>query len=346
MDSKQHTQPSSTVAPKPRIEFVDLAKGFCIILVVLFHLQLYMAYYTPFDWMARSFRMPLYFILSGLFFKEYEGFLGFLKRKTNKLLIPFLAFYLLSNLVLPFLGSLVGLCSFNWKMPFAFFLERSWPNVAIWFLWCLFSMNLAFYTIVLIAKKGNKYKIAIMLALSFLLGAVGYTLSQKQVQLPFFWDTACTAMPFFCMGYIMNKYTDILRPNKFDKYILPMILVLALATKLLANNTLDYKNNIYLMSFPRIYICGICGTLCVLFIAKVFKRIPFISYWGRYSIIILVTHYELRPLFVETVRLLGLPEYATLIISLVLMMFSYMLIIPLMIKFFGYVTAQKDVIEV
>ena len=142
MDSKQHTQPSGTVAPKPRIEFVDLAKGFCIILVVLFHLQLYMAYYTPFDWMARSFRMPLYFILSGLFFKEYEGFLGFLKRKTNKLLIPFLAFYLLSNLVLPFLGSLVGLCSFDWKMPFAFFLERSWPNVAIWFLWCLFSMNL------------------------------------------------------------------------------------------------------------------------------------------------------------------------------------------------------------
>ena len=137
MDSKQHTQPSGTVIPKPRIEFVDLAKGFCIILVVLFHLQLYMAYYTPFDWMARSFRMPLYFILSGLFFKEYEGFLGFLKRKTNKLLIPFLAFYLLSNLVLPFLGSLVGLCSFDWKMPFAFFLERSWPNVAIWFLWCL-----------------------------------------------------------------------------------------------------------------------------------------------------------------------------------------------------------------
>ena len=346
MDSTPQTQTAGSKTSKPRIEFVDLAKGFCIILVVMFHLQLYMAYYTPFDWMARSFRMPLYFILSGLFFKEYEGFLGFLKRKTNKLLIPFLAFYLLSNLVIPWIGSLLGWCEFNWKMPFAFFLERSWPNVAIWFLWCLFSMNLVFYGIVLLAKKSSKYQIVIMLALSFLLGAVGYTLSQKKVELPFFWDTACTAMPFFCMGYILNKFTDILRPNKWDKYILPMILILALATKLLANNTLDYKNNVYLMSFPRIYICGICGTLCVLFIAKVFKKLPLISYWGRYSIIILVTHYELRPLFVETVRLLGLPDWGTLLVSLVLMMLSYLLIIPLMIKFFEYITAQKDVIAV
>jgi hypothetical protein len=60
----------------------------------------------------------------------------------------------------------------------------------------------------------------------------------------------------------------------------------------------------------------------------------------------LVTHYELRPLFVETVRLLGLPDWGTLLVSLVLMMLSYLLIIPLMIKFFGYITAQKDVIAV
>ncbi len=345
MDSTLQTQKNSTITSKPRIEFVDLAKGFCIILVVFFHLQIYTGYHTTFDWMARSFRMPLYFILSGLFFKEYEGFLGFLKRKTNKLLIPFIAFYLLANLV-RWIASLFGVITYSWETLFAFFFERRFPNLAIWFLWCLFSMNLIFYGILMLAKKNSKYQIVIMLVLCFLLGTLGYTLGQKKIELPLFWDTACTAMPFFCLGYILNKFTDILRPNKWDKYILPMILILALATKLLANNTLDYKNNVYLMSFPRIYICGICGTLCVLFIAKVFKKLPLISYWGRYSIIILVTHYELRPLFVETVRLLGLPDWGTLLVSLVLMMLSYLLIIPLMIKFFGYITAQKDVIAV
>lgn len=38
----------------------------------------------------RGMRMPLYFILSGLFFKDYGGFLNLLVKKANKILIPFL----------------------------------------------------------------------------------------------------------------------------------------------------------------------------------------------------------------------------------------------------------------
>ena len=78
-----------------RIEWIDLANGICIILVVLFHV----CHEYPLEVQISSFRMPLYFILSGLFFKQYEGFIGFLKRKTNKLLIPFLffLFFTLSN---------------------------------------------------------------------------------------------------------------------------------------------------------------------------------------------------------------------------------------------------------
>ena len=52
-----------------------------------------------FEMQMHTFRMPLYFILSGLFFKEYEVFWGFLKRKTNKLLIPFIFWYGISSLI-------------------------------------------------------------------------------------------------------------------------------------------------------------------------------------------------------------------------------------------------------
>ena len=38
------------------------------------------------------------------------------------------------------------------------------------------------------------------------------------------------------------------------------------------------------------YVSGITGTLCVLFISKAIVKIPFISYIGRYSIMLLVTH--------------------------------------------------------
>lgn len=71
---------------KPRIEFIDLAKGLCIIIVIINHIR-------PFDIPGfQSMRMPLYYILSGLFFKDYGGFVSLLIKKMNKLLIPFLFF--------------------------------------------------------------------------------------------------------------------------------------------------------------------------------------------------------------------------------------------------------------
>ena len=56
------------IVEKKRIEFIDLAKGVCILMVVMGHCGF------PIDipgW--EIVRMPLYFILSGLFFKDYGG---------------------------------------------------------------------------------------------------------------------------------------------------------------------------------------------------------------------------------------------------------------------------------
>ena len=81
-----------------RVEFIDLAKGICILLVVFSHSAF--DYGNRFDTAMTSFRMPLYFVLSGLFFKEYHGFGEFFVKKVNKLFIPFAFFYVLSAWVL------------------------------------------------------------------------------------------------------------------------------------------------------------------------------------------------------------------------------------------------------
>ena len=65
-----------------RIEFIDLAKGICIILVVLLHIV--PSANIP---ELRFIRIPLYFILSGLFFKDYGSFRNFLKKKVNNILL-------------------------------------------------------------------------------------------------------------------------------------------------------------------------------------------------------------------------------------------------------------------
>lgn len=78
---------------KKRIDFIDLAKGICIIMVVVGHCG---ATINIPGW--EIVRMPLYFILSGLFFKDYGGWVKFLIQKTNKILIPFLFFIYLPTL--------------------------------------------------------------------------------------------------------------------------------------------------------------------------------------------------------------------------------------------------------
>ena len=75
LDHKE-TKKMSVMTTTKRIEFIDLAKGICIILVVMGHCGV--SHDIPGYEMVR---MPLYFILSGLSFKDYGGFETCLLRK-------------------------------------------------------------------------------------------------------------------------------------------------------------------------------------------------------------------------------------------------------------------------
>ena len=82
---------------KKRIEFIDLAKGVCILQVILIHCG-----YSFEPAGLRALRVPLYFVLSGMFFKDYGGFISTVWKKTNKLIIPFLFFFLLAHCIVSF----------------------------------------------------------------------------------------------------------------------------------------------------------------------------------------------------------------------------------------------------
>ena len=71
-----------------RIQWVDLAKGICMILVVWIHVRIHYRsfHFVKFNWVALVcyyFRMPLYFFLSGLFFKTYDSYRTFLGDKIQ-----------------------------------------------------------------------------------------------------------------------------------------------------------------------------------------------------------------------------------------------------------------------
>lgn len=345
---------SINVKNSVRLDFIDLAKGFCILLVVLTHVETYFNFNYPGEIGLKIFRMPLYFFLSGLFFKEYDGFVGFLKRKTNKLLIPFLFFFFTSSVCLPILLNMVGVHIRNaeligWKTLFVLFhpSQRVFPNGPIWFLLCLFILNILFYSCKIVSLKLHKnIQSLFLIFISFTLGLIGHWLGRNHIPLLFYSDIALSAMPFFCIGYIFRKYTNLLVPNRFDKYNGLIIIFCAVYTFIFAQGV-SYINNGYCHPFIM-YSCGLTGTIMIILIAKKIRKLPFISFYGRYSIIILCTHNLLLGAIVPIIKKFTSNSNELIgVLSVLILLFAlYLIIIPLCLKYLPYVTAQKDIIPI
>ena len=328
-----------------RIEYIDLAKGFCIILVVFHHANLAL---NDIDFALRdamcAFRMPLYFFLSGLFFKSYEGYTGFLKRKVNKLLIPFLFFHVVSFFVVPLLNKK----TLEWHVIWDFlFRQYNGLNGPLWFLLCLFLVNQIFYVTHQIAHC-TKYPLWVLMGISFILGGAGYYTGGTPYNIDAMnIGTALTAMPFYCMGYLFNRHTEILRPNKWDAYLVPLAFICISYTIITVDGMSKYFINQYECNIFVTYTAGMSGILFILFISKFLTRLPVVSNFGRFSIIILVTHMPLMQRVMPLVFRLHLPYWwMESILGTIIVLLASIAIIPLCRRFLPYVTAQKDLIPI
>lgn len=344
----------ATPATKQRIQYIDLAKGFCILLVVASHILAFYRTQLPYDSVLKCFRMPLYFFLSGVFFKQYENFGGFVKRKINKLLIPFLFFYVTLGIILPwalYQWCGIKLLSYNPRFDFLQNLAQVWtlekfPNAAIWFLICLLEVNLIFYVIFMVARRVRWHATYLIAAMSVACGALGMTLSYCHINLPCFIDSALTSMPFFALGYILNRKTRVMYNGwRCDKWLWVVVLVCVPLLFWLAY-PLDYRCNYFAGCYLTAHLCGVVGTIMTIFLAKMIQHIPLVTYWGRYSIMILCTHQVLYQLLDLLLKQFVPRGWWRISVCLTLTMMLYLLIIPFMRRFMPHVTAQNDVIKI
>lgn len=323
---------------KKRIEFIDLAKGICIILVVVGHCG------APINIPGYEIvRMPLYFILSGLFFKDYGGFNNFLLQKTNKILIPFLFFYLLGYAVFYSIKAVApDLLITEARGLWDVFDNRQFFNGPIWFLLCLFWCNVFFYIIYSLVNND-----IVRIAITLIIGSIGWYMGNMlHIFVPLFLDVALTALPFFVVGYYLKK-TEILYPNKYDKYNILFAIFLWGISFLLIETT-HYRLSLHYNGLEgwSTYIISIVSVLSILFFCKIIKYIPLVSYMGRYSIVLLCTHHMVyRPLKVLLIKISVGGDYRDIIIAIFTLLISTALI-PVCKKYIPWFVAQKDLIKV
>ena len=342
---------------KVRITWIDTAKGICILLVVLQHVSNRVDIDYPFKNDFLTFRMPLYFILSGLFFKTYEGFWGFTKRKINKLLIPYIFFFSFGGVIIPvlfFYAFGISLSSYDGYGFEAFkyiFSEHYICNPSIWFLACLFEVNIYFYLITKISHFISAHETRtdlLIIVLSLLLGFVGVLLYLLHIKLPYFIDSAFSALPFFGFGWLLRNKTNFLHIKRSRSVIIKSIIFIILSMALIHffnHGRLSILSNTFggITGVLQLYPYGIIGTICVLSFSRIVGQVPLISFLGRYSIIVLCIHYyamELSTFVLSQIDLYNLP------VMFLLTTLICALAIPLFKKYLGYFTAQKDLIKI
>ena len=193
----------SLVQNKKRIEWIDMAKGYGMIAVIISHLCL-----GPLKLWIYTFHMPLFFFLSGYVFSNKDSFPDFIKKKAKGLLVPYFSLGIPMVLFTILFNVYKNTFSVEQTVDLvkAFMIQkRQWT---LWYIACLFFLNIIFYVITKFVK--HKSIIGLIVAISAVAGLWYYNTGGEA--LPWNIDVCLTALPFFFVGYVIK-----LNFNKVEK---------------------------------------------------------------------------------------------------------------------------------
>ena len=141
-----------------RVDYIDYLKGLSITWVVWYH--------TVHPWFVDfGFRIPLFFLASGIFFKIVD-LKTYIQKKTNQLIVPFIFFSLIYYLylILQYFAAYGSLVEFNYACIFGVFefhrgYESFTVNPPLWFICALFCQQIITWILVKLLRR--KWLVAI-----------------------------------------------------------------------------------------------------------------------------------------------------------------------------------------
>lgn len=191
-----------------RLEWIDVAKGIVIILMVLGHALSAENLITK---CIFSFHMPFFVLVSGYFYKRYD-LKTFIVKNIKGVLLPYTILHFIQYTLYIFIldwnmvetykklfYTLITGLSYTNAIPF----PKAGNTGVLWFLPMLFCVRCIFYGIMKISKDNNFFAF-LMIAFSALLGMF---LNSKGYWLPWSIDVALFSVAFYYLGYIFRKYS-------------------------------------------------------------------------------------------------------------------------------------------
>lgn len=286
-----------------RIQWIDLAKGFTLLLVIMGHSISEGIYGGLFRGIIFSFHMPLFFILSGATYrcsKTTEEYKKKLLSSAKHLLVPAISLFFCICLVFQYryfhsLGDFTFWRAKLFTLLFASGVSVSYNGFNVdgigipWFFFALFSARAMFDFIHF--KYNDDSKIFLSCCI---LGMIGVLFGRIQ-WMPFSLDIALAVLPFLFFGYQMKNWN-------FTKYSFRRLFAWGGTWFLTFIVTFTSVSNWTYMElairrytlFPICYITAIAGTMVLCegsIMLCQWKRIavPFV-FIGKHSIYLLCIH--------------------------------------------------------
>ncbi len=287
---------NNEIGTKVRIKYIDALRGFTMILVVVQHILVFtfgiQPYDTAFSNIFVTFRMPMFFFISG--YIAYKAamvwnkqlYIKNIKKKAIVQLIPTAFFFIL-------------FCFCNYQNPVSFFIEYGLSGY--WFTFVLFEMFIIFYSVSMLNKK---YFDSIVVALS--VTGIIMLVFMKQDENWWIWlsmKNLCKYFQFFALGLIAKKYNDkFLSIVKNDSFKALMIIVFILCIVLVTRTSWGTDSFIG-KNVIRSLLIRYSGLLVVFsffvnkekFFSKENKFNSCIQFIGKRTLDIYLIHYFLIP---------------------------------------------------
>lgn len=277
-----------------RLEFIDILKGIGIIFVIAGHLQNISTISRA--WIY-SFHMPLFFFISGVLFRKSNLKLNkkdYILKKVKSLLYPYLTisiFFIVFNILTAIKNhsGIVGIKQMIFSYLYSAKLYETNYVGALWFLTCLFSVEIMFYFIAKISNKTSKKFIVIFI------GIIGLVFGNfSSIRLPFGLDIGFTGLVFYYLGYVYKNTKSLVEFN--NKYyflmIIPNVIFMALNYRILKATI--YKGRVDMLylnygNYLFFYISAITG---ILFLYGLSEKIhsKLLAMIGRNSLVIMGFH--------------------------------------------------------
>ena len=203
---------------KQRITYIDLFRAAGIVSMIMGHIN----FGEPFDHLIHGFHMPLFFLVSGYFFKRSESTNSFKKKirsKCKSLLLPYVIFAFFHIALASVLRKDFD---YDWLRLLVFNTDKhGLPHAgALWFLTSLFFADIFYMTIDRICCYGKGMHCIVIAA-----GLIGNVLGLLPFRVPFGIDVSLVGMLFMHIGRLLrqDKTKKVLELNLISSLVLLVV---------------------------------------------------------------------------------------------------------------------------